>query len=102
MEEVFKLIVLLPLVIQVIITTGPGFLHAASGAKNVHLQPLRSAGPLNQWCSEHRFIYRPAAHVVNFVDILMRKGEGQLGEKLDFQQEVYDLFCVEIAVSLME
>lgn len=93
-RRVFKLIVLLPLVIWVIITTGLGFPHAASVPQNVHFKPLRSSGSLNLWTTEQRFIYRPTAHVVNFADILMRKGESQLGEKLDFQQEVYDLFCV--------
>lgn len=64
---VFKLIVLLPLVIQVIITTGLGFPHAARVPQNEHFQPLRSSGPLNQRCSEQRFIYRSTAHVVKFV-----------------------------------
>lgn len=86
------MILLLPLVVQAVIITGPGFPHPAVVPQNVHFQPLRSS--LNQWCSEQRFIYHPTAHVVNFVDILMQKGEGQLGEKLDYQQEVYDLFYV--------
>lgn len=60
---------LLPLVIQVIITTGLGVPHAAGVPQNAQYQPQRSSGPLNQWRSEQRFIYRFTAHVVNFVII---------------------------------
>lgn len=68
-EDVFKLMVLLPLVIQVIITTGLGVPHAARVPQNAQFQPQRSSSPLNQWRLEQKCIYRFTAHVVNFVII---------------------------------
>lgn len=84
----------LPLVIQVIITTGLGFPHAARLLENVHFQPLRFSGPLNQWRLRTEIYLSLHSPCGQLCDILMWKGESQLGEKLDFQQEVYDLFYV--------
>ena len=64
----FWLMPLLLLVVQVIITTGLGFLHAPTDNPQIlHFQPLSSSASLDQWCSEWKIIRHPAAHVVNLL-----------------------------------